>query len=109
MDGRGSLRKEKIREWSREAWQAIALFTASALVLTNAAWYYTAQTIREEQLQSRNTISAAEPLAIDAEPLRVQETQRPVGRDRPLDENERCINGQRFRHIKNGWLQSGTC
>lgn len=28
---------------------------------------------------------------------------------RPLRDDERCIDGQRFRRIENGWLQAGTC
>jgi hypothetical protein len=42
--------------------------------------------------------------------LRTRPAAQPARRDpRPLDGDERCIDGQRFKRLENGWSQNGTC
>ena len=36
-------------------------------------------------------------------------SREPIRDLTPLAADERCINGQRFRRVSNGWIQNGTC
>ena len=57
-----------------------------------------------------NREAAAEMQRMERE---IRRPSRPAAQPRvntrPLRDDERCIDGQRFRRIENGWLQAGTC
>ena len=95
---------------TKEGWQYTAIFLASVLFMSNAAQFYSRRVLENElasykDAQSSSISSSAEPPAI-ADPI--IENYNPV-EVIGLRPDERCISGQRFRRIPNGWEDVGTC
>jgi hypothetical protein len=64
----------------------------------------------EQTLRSMEADSAREVAKVTRYSHPAPNRSRRVVRDlTPLAANERCISGQRFLRVQNGWTQTGTC
>ncbi len=95
---------------TKEGWQYTAIFLASTLFLSNAAHFYTRRVMQHELANyadaAKSTVSAVDERVAVADPIVEDHAViEVVG----LQPNERCISGQRFRRIPNGWEDFGTC
>ena len=79
-------------------------------------------TVEESEALNRELLEAMEPTEAEIAAARDQLWGPPVIRENnarssrqrirnqaPLQEGERCIEGQRFRKLANGWEEIGTC
>lgn len=114
MDGRGTLPGKRLaKTWSAGTWQAIAYATLSALLLTNAAWFYTSRVHAVEAQEAKQAAAAAQRAAVSDAAQQVYVRQLDAlpqhGPSKPLAENERCIAGQRVRVEGSRYTEAGDC
>jgi DUF971 family protein len=82
---------------------------AAGIVLGFAVWslYERWQTQRQIEAFNAEVQRVLSPGAeARARTQRASEIERAA---RPLKPDERCISGQRFRRVENGWEQIGSC
>lgn len=97
--------REAVSVWTIAGGILLAL-----LILRACEVWQQRQAIETFNAQVRQIMAQPAPRAT---PRQLQNRQpRPAAQEesaQPLGPDERCLNGQRFRRIENGWEQIGTC
>ena len=122
IQGERMARKYEPRPWGISAfgWQAVAFVLAGLIALTNAAWFYQS---RVAKVDAAAAMPAQQPNRLERVIYQTPDGQTvppPVARPtpsnsytpttrreriRPLNDDEQCIQGQRFRQVENGFIQ----
>jgi hypothetical protein len=83
------------------------------LVIKACDRYGQGQAIKQAGAGITQLVDSFSPVPTQTRAQRESETeQREHGRKlerEPLQADERCIDGQRFRRAANGWVQNGSC
>lgn len=85
----------------------IAIGIVLALVIMKACdRYELPQAIKQVKI---GEFAKTVPAQTQAQRERESEQEGHKQEHAPLEADERCVDGQRFRHAANGWVRNGSC